>query len=133
LRHQYQQTIKAYLLDKEWYKVVDCLESVTNYWSYGRDWGTMPTYNTYMPTRTHLMDKPDMLDGEKDDLGYQMNLNRLSPFFYLNTLKGNKMMPQPADKPKLDPHKQKFYKKWRRMSRPKMHRSFSTLNRPLEP
>ena len=70
MRHQYQQTVKAYLLDKEWYKVVDCLESVTNYWSYGRDWATMPTYNTYMPTRTHLMDKPDMLDGEKDDLGY---------------------------------------------------------------
>ena len=133
MRHQYQQTVKAYLLDKEWYKVVDCLESVTNYWSYGRDWGTMPTYNTYMPTRTHLMDKPDMLDGEKDDLGYQMNLNRLSPYFYLNTLKGNKMMPQPAEKPKLDPHKQKFYKKWRRMSKPKMHASFSTINRPLEP
>lgn len=125
--------MKAYLLDKEWYKLVDCLEEVSNFWSYGRDWATMPTYNTYMPTRTHLMDKPDMLDGEKDDLGYQMNLNRLSPFYYLNTLKGNKMMPKAAEKPKLDPHKQKFYKKWRRMSRPKMHVSFSTINTAATP
>lgn len=93
----------------------------------------MPTYNTYMPTRTHLMDKPDMLDGEKDDLGYQMNVNRLSPFYYLNTLKGNKMMPKAGEKVKLDPHKQKYYKKWRRMSRPKMHVSFSTINTAQAP
>jgi hypothetical protein len=66
---QQHLTVKAYLLDKEWYKLVDCLEEVSNFWSYGRDWATMPAYNTYMPTRTHLMDKPDMLDGEKDDLG----------------------------------------------------------------
>ena len=58
-----------------------------------------------------------------------MNLNRLSPFYYLNTLKGNKMMPKAAEKPKLEPHKQNFYKKWRRMSRPKMHVSFSTLRK----
>jgi hypothetical protein len=74
------------------------------------------------------MEKPDMLDGDKDDLGYQMNVNRISPYYYLNTLKGNKMMPKAAEKPKINPHKPKFYKSWRRISRAKMHVSFSTVN-----
>jgi len=93
MRQQYSQIIKAYLLDREWYKVVDALEEVSNFWSFGRDWTTMPTYNVYVPTRTHIMDKPDMMDGEKDDLGYRMNVDRVSPYHYLNTLKGYKMMP----------------------------------------
>ena len=55
MRAEYQKIVNAYLLDSEWYKLVDCLEEVTNFWVYGRDFTTMPTYNTYMPTRTHLM------------------------------------------------------------------------------
>ena len=121
--------MKSYLLDKEWYKLVDCLEEVTNFWSYGRDFATVPTYNVYMPTRTHIMDKPDMMDGEKDDLGYKMNLNRVSPFFYLHTLKGNKMLPKPAERRTVNLDRPKFNKKFRRLSRPKMHASFSTTNR----
>lgn len=122
---QYETIIKAYLLDRRWYKLVDALEEVTNFWSYGRDFTTMPTYNTYMPTRTHLMDKPDMMDPEKDDLGYQMKENRISPVYYLNTLKGNKMLPRPSPRPVLNFHKPKWYKKWRRLSQPKMQ-GFST-------
>jgi hypothetical protein len=131
MRAEYQKIIKAYLLDREWYKLVDCLEEVTNFWNYGRDFTTMPTYNTYMPTRTHLMDKPDMMDAENDDLGYKMNLKRVSPYNYLNTLKGYKMLPRPAAKPSMNPHKPKFYKKWRRLSQPKMQ-GFSTVNSVTE-
>jgi hypothetical protein len=127
MRSEYSKLIKTYLMDREWYKLVDCLEDVSDFWSYGRDFTTMPTYNTYMPTRTHIMDKPDMMEPEKDDLGYQMNLNRVSPYSYLNTLKGYKMLPKPADRPALNPHKPKFYKKWRRLSQPKMQ-GFSTIN-----
>jgi len=70
MRGEYQRRIKAYLLDKTWYKLVDALEEVTNFWSFGRDFTTMPTYNVYVPTRNHILDKPNMLDGENDDLGY---------------------------------------------------------------
>jgi hypothetical protein len=125
MRKEYAKTLKIYLLNKEWYKLVDCLEDVTNFWSYGRDLVTMPTYNTYMPTKTHLLDKPDMMDGERDDLGYRYNLNRLSPQGYLSTLKGFKMSPKPMAKPVVDFNKPKFYKKYRRLSNPKMN-SFST-------
>ena len=112
-------------MDRTWYKLVDALEDVTNFWSFGRDFTTMPTYNVYVPTRTHILDKPDMLDGEKDDLGYQFNLNRVSPVHYLNTMKGYKMLPKADVKPSMDPHKPKFYKKWRRLSNPRMQ-GFST-------
>lgn len=116
MRVEYQKRIKAYLLDKQWYKLVDALEEVTNYWSFGRDFTTMPTYNTYVPTRTHILDKPDMLDGENDDLGYQFNVNRVSPMYYMNTLKGYKMLPKASQKHALDPHKPKFFKRYRGLS-----------------
>ena len=74
------------------------------------------------------MDKPDMLDGDKDDLGYQLNVNRVSPYFFLNTLKGNKNLPKAGLKDKMEILKPKVDKKWRRLSRPKMHSSFSTVN-----
>lgn len=70
MRAEYAKTVKCYLMDREWFSLVECLEDVTDFWGYGRDFATMPTYNTYMPTRTHLMDKPDMNEPEKDDLGY---------------------------------------------------------------
>jgi hypothetical protein len=38
-------------MDKRWFALVDCLEDVSNYWSYGRNMFTQPTYNTYVPTR----------------------------------------------------------------------------------
>jgi len=127
MRGEFSLRIKSYLLDRTWYKLVDALEEVTNYWSFGRDFTTMPTYGVYVPTRNHILDKPDMMDAQADDLSYRFNLNRVSPAHYLNTLKGNKMMPQPDTKPKLDPHKHKFYKKWRRLSNSRMQ-GFSTIN-----
>jgi hypothetical protein len=114
------------LLDREWFSLVEALEEVSNFWSFGRNFHTMPSYNTYMPTKTHLLNKPDMLDGENDDLGYQFNMNRLSPTGYLNTLRGYKMLPKADLRPRIDPFKPKFYKKYRRLSNPKMN-VFSTV------
>lgn len=96
MRQEFHRKVKSYLMEKSWYKLVDALEEVTNFWSFGRDFTTMPTYNTFVPTRNHVLNKPDMLDGENDDLGYRFNLNRISPVNYLNTLKGYKMLPKPA-------------------------------------
>ena len=93
MRAEYQTKIKAYLLSKDWYKLVDALEDVTNFWSFGRNHHTMPSYNTYVPTRNHILNKPDMMDGYNDDLGYRFNLNRLSPANYLNTLKTYQSLP----------------------------------------
>ena len=124
MRKEYIKTTKTYLINKEWYKLVDCLEDVTNFWSFGRDLVKMPSYNTYMPTKTHLMDKPDMMDGENDDLGYRFNLNRVSPQGYLSTLKGFKMSPKPRSKEVVDFFKPKFVK-YRRLSNSKMN-AFST-------
>jgi hypothetical protein len=57
-------------MDRDTYKVVDALEEVTNFWSYGRNIVDVPVYNTYMPTRYHIMNKPDMMDSQADDLSY---------------------------------------------------------------
>ncbi len=126
MRKEYQRKVKEYLLDREWFKLVDCLEEATNFWSFGRDFATMPTYNTYMPTKTHLLSKPDMLDGDNDDLGYRFNVNRVSPSEYLNTLKGYKMLPKANLRMSADMHRPKFYKKYRRLSNSRMQ-GFSTL------
>jgi hypothetical protein len=105
---------------------------VTDFWSYGKDFTTMPTYNVYIPTRHHIMNKPDMMDGDKEDLSYRFNMNRLSHFDYLNTMKGYKMSPKPDFRIRFDKPKTKFAL-WRRLSNTKTHltpgpRSFSTIN-----
>jgi len=73
MKREYQKRIKSFLLDKTWYKLVDALEEVTNFWSYGRDLTTMPTYNTYMPSRHHIMAKPDLNDEKANDVSYKYN------------------------------------------------------------
>lgn len=132
MREQYERRIKSYLADREWYKLVDALEEVTNFWSYGRDFTTIPNYNIYIPTRHTLMKKPDMHDEQHDDLSYRYNVHRMTPYHYLNTLKGHHMWPLPAERrPHLEYGKPKFYNKWRRLSRPRMS-GFSTINNRRE-
>ena len=87
MQTEYQTRIKAHLLDRTWYKLVDCLEEVTDFWNYGKDLTTMPTYNTYMPTRNHIMPKPNLNDSEGDDASHKYNLQRVTPYQYLNPLK----------------------------------------------
>lgn len=131
MKAEYEKRIKSFLLDRTWYKLVDALEEVTNFWSYGRDFTTMPTYNIYIPTRNNIMNRPNMADGDKDDLSYRYDVNRMSPYHYLNTLKGYPMKPAAADRPVTNFFKPRFYHKWRRLSRPKMQ-GFSTVNNRQE-
>jgi hypothetical protein len=70
MQEEYSKRVKDYLLEGSWFKLVDALEEVTDFWAYGRNFTDMPTYNSYVPTRSHIMNKPDMLDGDRDDLGY---------------------------------------------------------------
>jgi hypothetical protein len=127
MRTLYSKKIKAFLLDRTWYKLVDCLEEVSNYWSYGRDFTTMPTYNLYIPTRNNIMNKPDFTDELNDDLSYRFNLNRMSPSQYLNPLKAYPMAATTGPKQWPVFGKARVGKKWRRLSHAKMH-SFSTVN-----
>ncbi len=90
--------MKVHLMDRTWYKLVDCLEEVTNFWNYGKNFTTVPTDNVYIPTRQTIMNKPDLLEGDRDDVSYKFNMNRLSPAHTLNTLKGFKMNPPPGNK-----------------------------------
>ena len=75
-------------MQRRWFKLVDALEEATDFWNYGHDFVTFPTYNVYMPTKNSLIPRPNMKDDAHDDVAYRYNLNRLSPHFYLNTLKG---------------------------------------------
>jgi hypothetical protein len=82
-------------MDRQWYKLVDALEEVTNFWSYGRDFMSIPTYNVYLPTRSTSFNKPNMFDGDKEDVGYRYNMNRMSPYHTFNPLKGYSLLPRP--------------------------------------
>ena len=85
-------------MDRKIYSKVDALEEVTNFWGYGKSMFTIPTYNVYVPTRYHTINRPNLLDDSNDDTSYRYNLNRLSPYSYLNTMKGYKMNPQPGER-----------------------------------
>lgn len=96
MRAEYDRRVKSYLIDKSWYKLVDALEEVTNLWSYGRSVYFLPRYNLYVPARQTIMPKPKLGDERNDDTSYRFDVNRVTPYHYLNTLKGYKMNPQAA-------------------------------------
>lgn len=75
------------MLDRRWYKLVDALEDVSDYWTYGRDFASMPTYNVYVPTKEHLIPKPNLTEDHDDETGFKFGVNRMSAFQYLNPLK----------------------------------------------
>ena len=92
IREQYNERVQEYLLEKRWFKLVDCLEEASDWWNYGHDMVTVPFYNVYIPTKNTLINKPKMNDEANDETSYRYNLNRLSPYYYLNTLKGRVIM-----------------------------------------
>ena len=74
MRKQYNIKTQTYLLDRRWYTLVDCLEDVTDFWTYGRDFATMPTYNVYVPTKEHLLPKPNLVEDNDDESGFRFNV-----------------------------------------------------------
>lgn len=52
---EYEKRVKAYLLDRTWYKVVDALEECTDFWSFGRNYYLAPNYNSYIPTNNYII------------------------------------------------------------------------------
>ena len=74
-------------MDKSWFKLVDALEEVTNFWSYGREMFRAPATNVYLPTRHSVFPRPFLGDEKEDDVGFRYNQQRISPFHALNPLK----------------------------------------------
>ena len=75
------------MLDRKWYKLVDALEEVTDFWTYGRDLTTMPTYNSYVPTQNNVVPRPDFDTKGDDDTKMRYNMSRVSPAYMHNPLK----------------------------------------------
>lgn len=103
-------------MDKRWFTLVECLEEVTDFWNYGHDFTTVPSYNVYMPTKNHVVNKPNMLDDRGDDTSYRYNEHRVSPYFFLNTLKGYKMGTNVPLKKRPFEREHKRSIKWKRLS-----------------
>jgi len=59
--------VQTRLLNKQWFKKVDALEEFTNYWSYGRGLGSMPSHNIYVPVAQTIMPRPKFSDYSKED------------------------------------------------------------------
>jgi hypothetical protein len=59
---------------REWYSLVDCLEDVSNFWTYGKDMVTYPSYNIYVPTKEHIIPKPDLTQDNDDETGYKFGI-----------------------------------------------------------
>lgn len=52
---------------REWFKLVDALEEVTDLWNWGSNMTAIPTYNTYVPTRSNIIKKPILSDDSTDN------------------------------------------------------------------
>ena len=63
----YAEKVRSHLMRKEWFARVDALEMFTNYWSYGRNLGSMPTHNIYVPVRHTILPRPKFRDYDVDD------------------------------------------------------------------
>ena len=72
------------------YKLVDALEEVSDFWMYGKDLTTMPSYNVYVPPRHHILPKPNLNDEKDDEVSLRYNMSRLSAHHYHNPLKSKK-------------------------------------------
>ena len=68
--------------------MVDALEEFTDTSYFGKNYLRVPENNVYVPPRQHVMKKPDLYDDTHDEVSYQFNMHRVSPYHYLNTLKG---------------------------------------------
>ena len=62
-RKMFAERVQAKLVEKEMYKLVDCLEETIDFWHVDEsDLFRMPLYNTYIPVRNTIMKKPNLLD-----------------------------------------------------------------------
>ena len=56
-------------------------------WTHGRNLFEIPNYNVYVPTKVNLIPRPKFETDSSKEKGYRYNLNRMSPYMYLNPLK----------------------------------------------
>lgn len=135
------------MVQKKIFTLVDCLEEVMDFWTFGRNHWDIPTHNLFIPTKTTLMTKPKFVTAE-DELGVRLidrddkktTTPKIDPVAPLNPLKGIRMAPNKFTVKAYETEvKYKFtFHKYRRLSeekpkfgsaRYKIHRLFSTSTR----
>lgn len=52
------------MVNRERFKLVDCLEETMDLWTFGRKIFDMPVHNVYIPVKTTLMPKPKFNDSD---------------------------------------------------------------------
>lgn len=81
-------------MDKRYYTLVECLEEGTDLFNYGSSY-KFPVETSYIPTRNHILAKPNLLDNVGEDEGFRYNMSRISPYHYHNPLKAYSNRPLP--------------------------------------
>jgi hypothetical protein len=91
------------LIEKKWFKKVDAMELFTDYWTYGKNLGSMPTHNVYVPVTTNIMPRPRFRDYSKNDQNANDHTFRtresVAPNFFTSTI-ASTLKPAPFS-PKL--------------------------------
>jgi hypothetical protein len=136
-RKDYVQKVQAALLEKKVFTLVEALEENMDVWNLGRNMWDVPVHNTYVPVRHTIMPKPDLQDTKRDDLAFRFNERdndrqqteqRVNPVGQLNPLKGYRMGPAASPRFIADHRPEnKKWSKWRRLSKIKNNRAFSTV------
>jgi len=142
---EYQRKTQDALLQRKVFKLVEALEENMDVWSLGLNhYDVSPNNNHYIPVRHTIMPKPDLLDSKSDQLLYRFNdrkrdgeshtETRINPNAKLNPLKGYNMGPDFGETKKVSHNNVRGNKwsKWRRLSKIKNTRNFSTaIDRPV--
>lgn len=70
------------LLEKEWYTKVEALESLTDFWTYGKGPGRFADNNIYIPVTHTMMQRPKFRNYERydDQIGEDMALRSKDEF-----------------------------------------------------
>ena len=109
---------------------------MTDFWSYGRSFTSIPKHNLYVPTQTTVMPKPTAWDSI-EQIGYTYQENRHSPAKYLQPVKAvqspnhdieeNVVKPYPLKRPEIHGRRIVMLKKLRAPSRRRL-KTFGELN-----
>ena len=83
-KNEYDNRIKAYLMNRMWFKLVDALELFMPSDNIEEDYLMQddffqPKVNYYIPPRHNILKRPDAEDPEKDDIGLRYATRRVSP------------------------------------------------------
>lgn len=99
-KQMYTDRVQGFLINKEVYTLVECLEETVDFGQLGVDARETPIANTYIPVENTIMKKPDLTRGADMDFGIQyydydknrdLTKQKFGPLDTLNPLRNHKM------------------------------------------